>query len=180
MARRPRLLLLDAGAVFGALEHQAWQALVNGYELVIPKIVLGEVQFYVSRETGERVEVDTQAWIDAGAVVIYEASAAELADTIRLINRPDGPEIHEGEAEALTYLRMQVDPADTGVAFVSADGAAIQATALLDLSHTAKCLEDVLAAVGYTKPLAARYRREFVERHVREGFARALRRRSDP
>lgn len=44
MARRPRLLLLDAGAVFGALEHQAWQALVNGYELVIPKIVLGEVQ----------------------------------------------------------------------------------------------------------------------------------------
>ena len=177
MARRPRLLLPDAGAVFGALEHQAWQALVTGYELVIPKIVLAEIQFYVSRDTGERIEIDTQAWVDAGAVVAYEASAAELTDTLRLINRPDGPEIHEGEAEALTSLRLKVNPADTGIAFVSADGAAIQATTLLDLSHTARCLEDVLAAVGYTKPLAPRYRREFVERHVREGFARALRRR---
>lgn len=176
MARRPRLLLLDTGALFGALEHQAWQALVNGYELVIPKTVLQEAKFYVSRENGERIEIATQAWIDTGAVVAYEASATELADTLRLINRPDGPEIHEGEAEALTYLRLKVDPADTGIAFVSADGAAIQATALLDLSHTARCLEDVLAAVGFTKPLASRYCREFLDRHLQQGFARRLRR----
>jgi hypothetical protein len=162
--------------VFGALEHQAWDALINGYEVVVPRIVLDEVQFYVSRETGRRVEVDTHTWIEAGLVECYEASATELAETIRLINQPGGPEIHEGEAEALTYLRLGMDPAGTDVAFVSADGAAIQGTALLDLSHKARCLADILEAVGYTKPLAARYRREFLERHVREGFGRRLRR----
>ena len=45
MARRMRLVLLDAGAVFAALEHEAWDALTRGYQVVIPRIVLDEIQF---------------------------------------------------------------------------------------------------------------------------------------
>ena len=176
MARRPRLVLLDAGAVFGALEHGAWDVLTGAYDVVLPKIVLNEVQFFFSRNTHTKVYVDPEVWVEERKVRSFEASVADLAATIGLINFPDGPEIHEGEAEALTYLRMEVEPDSTDVAFVSADGAAIQATALLDLSHTAKCLAEVLQVVGFSKPLATRHQREFVDKHLNKGFERKLRR----
>ena len=80
------------------------------------------------------------------------------------------------QAEALTYLRLKVNPDSTDVAFVSADGAAIQATALLDLSHTASCLAEVLHAVGFSKPLAPRHMRGFVDQHLQKGLERKLRR----
>lgn len=176
MGGRATLVLLDAGAVFAALEHNAWDALTSAYQVVIPRLVLDEVQFYRSRPTADRVYVETDDWIAAGVIQEYEADATELADTLSLINYPDGPEIHDGEAEALTYLRLEVDSSSTGVAFVSADGAAIQATALLDLSHTAKSLAEVLQAIGWSKSLPTRHRREFVELHIRKGFDRRLRR----
>ncbi len=67
-----------------------------------------------------------------------------------------------------------MDPEASDVAFVSADGAAIQATVLLDLSHTAKCLADILEAAGFSKPLAGRHQRPFVDHHIRKGFQRKL------
>jgi len=176
MGGRAKLVLLDAGAVFGALEHDAWDGLTNAYEVVVPRLVLDEVQFYVSRGTGKKVYVDTDEWIRAGAVVCYEAIASAVAETLKLINWPDGRDIHDGEAEALTYLRLEVDPAAEHVAVVGADGAAIQATALLGLSHTARCLDEVLLAVGLTKSLPTRHRRKFVQQHLEKGFQRRLRR----
>ena len=176
MARRPTLVVLDAGAVFGALEHGAWEALTKSYEVVLPQIVMNEIQFYVSRDTQEKVYVDPQEWVDEGEVQSFQATVVDIAGTITLINAPDGPEIHEGEAEALTYLRLKVDSESTDVAFISADGAAIQATVFLDLSHTAKCLAEVLQAVGFSKPLAVRHQRQFVDQHLQRGFERKLRR----
>ena len=45
MAARTKLVLLDAGAVFAALEHEAWDALTRGYQVVIPRIVLDEIHY---------------------------------------------------------------------------------------------------------------------------------------
>lgn len=176
MAARTKLVLLDAGAVFAALEHEAWDALTRGYQVVIPRIVLDEIQFYYSRDTGRKIFVNTESWVEDGTIRRYEAQATDVAETLTLINRPDGPEIHDGEAEALTYLRLEVDPLASDIAFVSADGAAIQATALLDLSHTAKSLSEVLRVIGYLKPLPPRHRRRFVKRHLKLGFQRRMRR----
>ena len=176
MAGRPRLVLLDAGAVFAALEHEAWDALADRYEVVVPRIVLDEIQFYYSRETQRRVDVDPESWVENGTIQEYEARAADVAETLTRINWADGPDIHDGEAEALTYLRLEVDPFASDIAFVSADGAAIQATALLDLSHTAKCLSEVLRAIGYSKSLPSRHRREFVDQHLAKGFQRRMQR----
>ena len=150
--------------------------MTGGYQVVIPRIVLDEIQFYYSRDTGRKVFVNPESWIEDGTIRAYEAQATDVAETLTLINRSDGPEIHDGEAEALTYLRLEVDPLADDIAFVSADGAAIQATALLDMSHTAKSLSEVLRVIGYTKPFPARHRRRFVEEHLQLGFQRRMRR----
>ena len=176
MAGRTRLVLLDAGAVFAALEHDAWNALTSGYQVIIPRIVLDEIQFYYSRDTGRKVFVNPESWVEGGTIRAYEAQAMDVAETLAVINRLDGPEIHDGEAEALTYLRLEVDPLASDIAFVSADGAAIQATALLDMSHTAKSLSEVLRVIGYSKSFPPRHRRRFVERHLNLGFQRRMRR----
>ena len=175
MAGWTRLLLLDAGAVFAAWSMRRGTTLTRRYEVVIPSIVLDEIQFYHSRETGHKVFVDPQDWVAENVIRSYAARAVDVAETLTMINRRDGPEIHDGEAEALTYLRLEVDSLADDIAFVCADGAAVQATALLDPSHTAKCLSEVLQAIGYSKPLPPRHRREFVERHLKQGFQRRMR-----
>ncbi len=48
------------------------------------------------------------AWPQAGRtrLVLLDAGAVFAA----LINRPDDQDIHDGEAEVLTYLRLEGDP----------------------------------------------------------------------
>jgi hypothetical protein len=49
MSGKPRLLLLDAGAVFAALRFDAWEALVAAYEVIVPSVVVRvEAIFYVN------------------------------------------------------------------------------------------------------------------------------------
>ncbi len=61
---------------------------------------MNEVQFYVSRDTREKIYVDPDAWVEEGKVQRFEATVEDLAEAIGLINAPDGPEIRSGEAEA--------------------------------------------------------------------------------
>ena len=79
MARRPRLLLLDANAVFAAFRHEAWDGLCAAYELVVPNtVVRREAIFYVSRETNKRVELDLVGEARDGRIVEVTVPAAEI------------------------------------------------------------------------------------------------------
>ena len=70
MARRPRLLLLDANAVFAAFRYGAWEGLCAAYEVVVPTTVVHhEALFYVSRETGKRMELDLARAAREGRIV---------------------------------------------------------------------------------------------------------------
>jgi hypothetical protein len=70
---RPRLLLLDANAVFAAFRYGAWEKLCVAYEVVVPATVVRvEAMFYDSRETGRRVYLDLPALVQAGTISEYE------------------------------------------------------------------------------------------------------------
>ncbi|HVR73413.1 MAG TPA: hypothetical protein VMT52_03740 [Planctomycetota bacterium] len=55
MSRKPRLLLLDAGAIFEALRIEGWEALVRGYEVLVPSTIVhveaGEATLVSSRRS---------------------------------------------------------------------------------------------------------------------------------
>ena len=59
-----------------------------------------------------------------------------------------------------------------GVAFLTADGPAIEASVALDVSETAMSLESVLRSRGLTKPLPERRCDSFVQRKLRDGGIR--------
>lgn len=165
MTRKPRLLLLDAGAVIAAFACGGWDALCQHYEIVIPAIVIDEAHFFTDGE-GNRNPIDLEPYLSSGAVTRFEADVLELAETSRRLHPTLRTRIHAGEQEALTYLRVE---GTDGVGFVSADGAAIEATHAFDAADCALSLDHVLRRCGVTKALEERHTDGFVKRHLDEG-----------
>jgi len=134
MRRKPRLLLLDAGAVIGAFACEGWDQLCKSYHIVVPTIVIGEARFYHD-SVGNQRPIGLDHHIESGLIERFEASATELATTIALLHPYIRDRLHAGELEALTYLRLLEEK--SGIGFISADGAAIQATYAFDAARCA-------------------------------------------
>lgn len=174
MTRKPRLLLLDAGAVIMAMQFHAWDALVSAYEVVVPTVVIDEAHFYPDLDSGERMPIDLRAEVQAGR--IHEATASIVKVRALLARFTPGfrERIHPGEAEALAYLEAR---SAEDICFVSGDGPAIQAVAMLDLRERAISLFEALQACGHSKPLPAMHRPEFVREHLDKGSENRIYRR---
>jgi len=166
MRRKPRLLLLDAGAVIGAFACEGWDQLCKSYHIVVPTIVIGEARFYHD-SVGNQRPIGLDHHIESGLIERFEASATELATTIALLHPYIRDRLHAGELEALTYLRLLEEK--SGIGFISADGAAIQATYAFDAARCALSLAEALKRCGITKALERKYCEEFVRKHLAEG-----------
>jgi hypothetical protein len=171
MGRKPRLLLLDAGAVFAAMRLDVWDALVDAYEIVVPSTVVRvEAVFYRDRE-GRRVEIDLREEVGTKRITEIEMTADEI-DDVRLRFTPEFRErLDPGELEALAYLVAQPE---LDIRFVSGDGPAIQAAVMLDDDRRIIALAEALDLCGYTKNLPLQFTREFLERHASEGALRRI------
>jgi hypothetical protein len=171
MSSRPRLLLLDAGAVFAALRFDAWEALVAAYEVIVPSVVVRvEAIFYVTLQD-ERIEIDLPMEATNGRIREVVMSAADIEAVTRRFTPDFRERLDDGELEALAYL---ANNPDEEMRFVSADGPAIQAVAMLDPDCRVISLAEALDRCGTTKPLASQFSRDFVKRHVAEGNVRRI------
>ncbi len=103
-------------------------------------------------------------------VIVGSANSSELGAVSSLFTA--AIELHAGELEALALLTRHGEFADH--VFCSADGAAIQAACMIGLSERCESLEVLLAAVGLGRPVQWRFRKSFMERHKRQGGARAV------
>jgi hypothetical protein len=170
MTAKPRLLLLDAGAVIAAFRCRGWDALCAGYEIVVPSIIVAEAHFFPDRE-GRRQPIDLALLAASDTIREYEAPLDEFTRTAAMLHPELRSRVHAGEQEALTYLRTH--PTD-GVAFLSADGGAIEAAVALGVGDCAMSLETALQKVGQTKPLPEQHTEAFVRRKVQEGSIRMV------
>lgn len=171
MSRKPRLLLLDAGAVFAALRYECWDALLDCYEVVIGAVVVRvEAIFYTSRE-GERIEIDLPAEVSRGRVREVEMSAQQLEEVRKLFTPEFRERIDEGELEAIAYL---LENPHEEIRLVSGDGPAIQAVAMVDDDSRAMSLSEALEYCGQTKNLPDQFSRNFTRRNLAEGSTRRI------
>jgi hypothetical protein len=170
MAKRPRLLLLDANAVFAAFRHGTWEGLCASYELVLPSTVVRvEGMFYESRGTARRVYLDLPALVADGTVTEYAADASDVAATLERFSPSFRRRIDPGEAEAISYLLAHPDE---DVRFVSADGSALEAVAMLGLAEKAMCLAEALDRCGLGRPLPREHGAAFFREHISLGQQR--------
>jgi hypothetical protein len=171
MSRKPRLLLLDAGAVFAALRYECWDALLDCYEVVVGAVVVRvEAIFYTSQD-GERIEIDLPAEVARGRVREVEMSAQQV-ETVRKMFTPDFRErMDDGELEAIAYL---LENPQEDIRLVSGDGPAIQAVAMVDDDSRAISLAEALEFCGQTKNLPDQHSRDFTRRNLAEGSMRRI------
>jgi hypothetical protein len=170
LAKRPRLLLLDANAVFAAFRYGAWDGLCAAYEVVVPATVVRvEAMFYDSRETGRRVYLDLPALVDAGTITEYAAGAVELADTLARFRPPFRQRLDPGEAEAIAYLLTHPDG---DLAFVTSAASALEAVAMLGIAERAMCLAEVLRLCGLERTLPRQHGVDFFRQHIQIGLRR--------
>jgi hypothetical protein len=105
MSRKPRLLLLDAGAVFAALRFECWDALLDCYEVVVGAVVVRvEAIFYTSQD-GERIEIDLPAEVARGRVREVEMSAQQVEAVRKMFTSEFRERIDDGELEAIASTR---------------------------------------------------------------------------
>lgn len=176
MPAKPRLLLLDAGAVMAAFACGAWPQLCKAYEIVVPSIVIDEVQFYKDA-SGSRHEIDLRFEMHEGRVLCYEATESEFKYALGVLHPELRDRIHAGEQEAISYLLTREDE---DIAFVSGDGAAIEAVAALGHSTRAISLRSALQKIGITKKLQHQFCDEFLREKTRLGEVRRMQGRSSP
>lgn len=170
MAKRPRLLLLDANAVFAAFRHGAWAGLCAAYEVVVPTtVVRHEALFYVARDTGRRIELDLSAEARDGRIAEVTVGPAEIAHLRSRFDASFRKQIDAGEAEALAYL---VAREDDEMRFVSSDASALQAVAMLGITERAMCLAEALQLCGLARPLPRQHGPEFFREHIAAGQQR--------
>lgn len=169
MPSKPKLLLLDNGAVIWAFKVRVWSALCDRFDIVVPSIIVRVEAVHWEDDDGRRHPIDLLAEVHSGRITEYAASIPELTVTGALLHPDLRSRIQDGEREALTYLRTH---RTDGVAFVTADGPAIEASVALDVSETAMSLESVLRSCGLTKTLPERHCDSFVQRKLRDGGIR--------
>jgi hypothetical protein len=158
MTQKPRLLLTDAGAVIQAHRFDVWKHLCVSYDVVVPKLVVGEAAFFVGADS-VRHPIDLDADLQAGTCQVYEAPVDEFRATVMSLPPQLRARVHDGELEALTYLATH---RTDGVAFVTADAGAVEAAVVMGISDVPMSLEAALAACGITKTLPYPHTEAFI------------------
>jgi hypothetical protein len=170
LAKRPRLLLLDANAVFAAFRYGAWEGLCAAYEIVVPAtVVRHEALFYVSRETGRRMELDLVADAREGRIAEVTVTPEEIARLRLRFDVSFRMRLDAGEAEALAYLAKREDD---DLRFVSSDASALEAVAMLGMAERAICLAEALQLCGLGRTLPRQHGPDFFREHISAGLQR--------
>ncbi|MFL5386588.1 MAG: hypothetical protein ACJ8GN_29065 [Longimicrobiaceae bacterium] len=132
-------------------------------------VVHHEALFYVSRETGKRMELDLARAAREGRIVEVTASPEEIAGLRARFDASFRTRLDAGEAEALAYLTKQNDE---DVRFVSSDASALEAVAMLGIAERAVCLSEALQLCGLSRSLPRQHGLDFFREHISVGLQR--------
>lgn len=140
-----RLVLLDADVVIKAFELGIWDKLVAKTQVSLARTVYDEVGHYFDPDTLAKKGIDLGPDSEAGRIQILDAT---IDTPVKLMERcRKHLELHGGELESIALV---ADAEGEGY-FCTADGNAIQAMVLLDLTEQATSLEALLARIGLSR-----------------------------
>ena len=174
-----------------AMRLRKWEPLCRAFEVVVPDIIAGEMMFFDDKDK-RRVYVVVESaptaglhrfsvvqaaggprvpdTVQGGEFAIWQAPAADFLQTKAMLHPELSSRFHDGEQEAVTYLRLAANPHE--IRFVTADAGAIQAAVAFGLSDCPISLEAVLKSCGHQTALDNEFCDEHVKACVRMGGQR--------
>lgn len=164
---RPKYVLLDAGPIIGLNAAGVWPDFLAKYDVVVPETVKQDEALFHSPDplTGFHIPIDLDTDVREGRLRVASADSSEMQVVAAAFSGE--LELHQGELEALTLLVR--DATYEEYFFCSADGAPIQAAAMLELDERCISVEGLLSGIGLTKPLDKKYTNDFLQKHLKEG-----------
>lgn len=193
MSAKPRLLLLDSVVVLEAMRQAKWVPLCKHYHVILPSIVVGvELKYFVDMAGAHHElvlepvpgspnqrfrtltmglktpDADCPVW--AGEFAVWEAAPLDYQQTGEMLHSDLSGMVHDGEREAVTYLRL-IDDEETTY-FVTADAGAIKAAVAFERTENLLCLQDVLTKCGHTvAKLEEHFQSAFLKKAIHAGQA---------
>ena len=169
MAKKFRLLLLDAGIVIKLFEMGLWDRLLERCEVHLSRTIAAEAHFWVDDE-GQRRDFDLASYEASGAITVFDVTLAQDAE----LTKPFGLDYLErfdaGEREALAHLVTSPLP----YAICSADSIVFKVLGFLHRAEQGVSLEEILQRTGFRRQMPWQFSKAFREKYTREGFCDGL------
>jgi hypothetical protein len=164
---KSQLVLLDAGIVIEAFRLGAWEALIAKYRIAVSQTIVEEAHFY-ENDKGSRIPIDLRSIASKGDIDVIDVPASDYEAFIKTFNRSYAERLHAGELELLTHLQGL---GETECQLCSADGIVFRVLGKMRISERGISLEELFNAIGITKTLEDKYKKEFRLRNTQIGFA---------
>lgn len=169
MAKKLRLLLLDANVVLELHSKNLWSPIVERCELLIARMVLEESMFYMD-DLDEKVYVDLAPDEAASRLRVVDVDLPTINAFRSRFRRLFLEKMDDGEQEALAYL-VEVNQE---CLISSADAVVWRTLGLLGLGEQGISLEEILAKVGLGTSLKWQFTRRFREKYTDQGFGERM------
>lgn len=156
-----RCILADANIVIKAHELGVWEPLCRAFRIAVPSTVVGEAYKYHLPGHEQEFEIDLVKLGERGEVERCEATVQQIASVLEHFDPVFRQRMDPGEAETLAVL---IARPNEELLFCTADGPAIRAIAMLDMSHRSISFETALRQRGLSR---------WVPRQLSESFFRS-------
>ena len=169
MAKKFRLLLLDAGIVIKLFEMGLWDRLLEQCEVHLSRTIVTEAHFYKDEE-GQRHDFDLASYEASGAITVFDVSLAQDAELTKHFGLDYLERFDAGEREALAHLVTSSLP----YIISSADSIVFKVLGFLNRADQGVSLEEILRRTGFGRPMSWQFSKAFREKYTREGFCDGL------
>lgn len=158
------LVLLDADVVIEAFRLGIWAHLVTKADIYVAATVAEEAMHYFDPATGQRRYIDLAAEVGGKRITILNGDATEMA-RVQAACRRHWVDLDTGELESIAIV------ATGSYSFCTADRAAAEAMALLDMQGRAISLEEFVRRHGIASRISMKpyYSAATMTRWLKEG-----------
>jgi len=171
MAKKFRLLLLDANVVINLFQMDLWDRLLERCDVHLSRTIASTEAHFFEDDQGERHDFDLSGYEASGAITVFDVSLGQNAELTRHFGPAYLERFDPGEREALAHLVTSSEP----YIICSADSIVFKVLGFLTRAEQGISLEEILQQTGFGRPMPWQFRRAFREKYTREGFRDRLR-----
>jgi hypothetical protein len=158
-------LVLDANIVIQLFELGLWDGVVERCDLILAETVAEEADFFVDSKGVEHA-IDLRPDVDAGRIRVTALALAEITAFRSRFDPLYVQKLDEGETESLAYCLLEGDPHR----LCSSDAIVFKVLSVLDRSQQGVSLEEVLHAIGLSRPLLRQFTKSFRDENRARGL----------
>lgn len=171
MAKKFRLLLLDANVVIEAFRMGFWDNLVERCDIYLARTIVETEAHFYEDDDGVRHDFELAPYEASGAITVFDVEMAEVEAFRQRFGPAYFEKLDPGEAEALAFLFAQQSE-DWQIC--SADKIIYRVLGSCHRQEQGISLEEILQKVGLGRSVDRMFSREYREQWTQRGFQDGL------